>query len=113
MIAMQQWLKEQIALCRQKKAQLDADDRSDEAVFEQIRGNVYGIFDSVLEVALKMPEGRAFFAQRLDQIPSAWRDALAKAIPHGDQQRIYIETIKLETAARIKNAFEGIWREEA
>lgn len=91
--------------CMAQRASLQADGRSDEASFMQIRANVYGIFRSVC-TALKgdLPQLQA----RLTSIPAAWEAALYEANEHGDEQRAHIERIKLETAAAIRHYLNNL-----
>ena len=50
---MKEYLEEQVAQCAQARAQLMADYRGDEANFQAIQGNVYGIFSTILKVAVE------------------------------------------------------------
>lgn len=102
------WLDSQIAACAVRKKALCADERKDEANFEQIRMNVYNIFKSVLSVAAACGGEEAqdaFFERRLATIPQAWREALAKAEAHQDTEKAQIERIKLEALENIRGHF--------
>lgn len=110
------WLEQKIAACKENKKALCADERADEATFEQIRVNVYDIFKTVLTVGAKNsdPEkNMAFFRQRLETIPRAWREALANAEAHDDGEKAQIERVKLEALEEIRTHFETVWGEEA
>lgn len=99
-----------IADCRERERALTADDRTDEAAFEKIRANVYGIFQAVFSVAGKSgADERDFFLQKLEQIPSAWREAYTRAEQHGDEVRMQQERLKLDAAAEIGDSFLTIW----
>lgn len=110
------WLQQRIAVCKEKQAELTADDRKDEAVFERIRANVYEIFHTVLTVACKTSGGdtakaRSFFASKLVSLPQNWKTALAAAQKHGDIKRITEECIKLDVLAEIEAQFTLLWKE--
>lgn len=110
------WLEQKIAACKENKKALCADERADEATFEQIRANVYDIFKTVLTVGAKNsdPEKAAtFFRQRLETIPRAWREELATAEAHDDGEKAQIERVKLEALEEIRAHFETVWGEEA
>lgn len=108
------WFAAQIALCRQREQALLADDRADEAAFEKIWANVYDIFRTILDVAVRTGGGdaeavRRFFARRMQTIPSGWAEAWEKAAQHHDPVRMQQEKIKLDTAAAIKARFADVW----
>lgn len=108
---LERWLRERktncLALSRIKAEQ----GRQDEADFEKIRANIYGIFETVLGVSAQKEEREAvcFFAQKLDEIPRNWSAALEKAQVHGDWERERIESLKLETQREIRAQFEALW----
>ncbi len=106
---------ERIDLCRQREAAFSADSRNDEANFEKIRANVYGIFKTVLGVTASAPrsddEARLFFNDRLEKIPQSWHTAYEKAVQHDEVSKLTVERIKLDTVEDIKRAFEEIWSE--
>lgn len=108
----------QTALCAQREQALLADGRSDEASFEKIRANVFGIFRAVLSSGEKAARGdeaalRRFFADRLASIPANWRAALSLAEEHDDAVRAQIEHIKLDALRAIEAQFSAIWEEDA
>ena len=80
---------------RRAGAALAADSRPDEANFQKIRANVFGIFRAVLETAVKTkgksPEALEFFAMKLREIPASWRGALEKA---KNSESAYVEKLK-------------------
>lgn len=105
---------EQIALCEQTGANLLSDERTDEAVFEKLKANVYDIFRTVFLVSLKSnAENPAtiknFFSLKAEQIPSNWATAYQKAKEQNDYAKMHIEEIKLNTIAEIKEKFTEIW----
>ena len=95
---------------RKTAAFLASVSRGDEANFEKIQANVYGIFKAVLETALKKyGEGggaEAFFAAKLRGIPSSWRETLASAAEKGDSESAHIEKLKLQAVSDIEKAFK-------
>lgn len=105
---------EQIERCNRLQEELQADDRGDEAVFQKVRGNVFGIFRTVLDVAVKNcpadPEAvREFFLLRLNQIPASWAAALTRAREHREPEKTLIEEIKLGAVAEIRGKLAAIW----
>lgn len=100
--------------CRNAYERLLKDDRTDEAVFEKIKGNVYDIFRTVLWAAVKAGKNddqavRAFFYRKAEQIPSNWKASYEKAKAHKNIETMEIERIKLETIGEIKEIFAKIW----
>ena len=100
------------AACKAKENALTAEGRADEAVFEKIRGNVLSLSVAVLRAAMQQEEPAGFFRQRMAQIPAAWAQAREKALAHGDENRAYLEQIKLSMAEDIRRAFDSIWGEQ-
>lgn len=47
------WFEEKIALCGKRNQELNGDGRTDEAIFEKIKANIYDVFRTVLSVAVK------------------------------------------------------------
>lgn len=101
------------AACKAKENALTAEGRADEAVFEKIRWNVLSLNGALLKTAMQQADPAGFFRRRMAQIPAARAPARVKALAHGDENRAYLEQIKLDTAEDIRRAFEGIWREQA
>lgn len=110
------YFEKQIAMCGQSNKELLADERTDEAIFEKVRANVYDIFRTILSVAVKTSNGdpdavRRFFVQKTEQIPSSWVSAYDKAKQHNDAVNMRIEQIKLYTVGEVKESFARIWEE--
>ena len=98
---------EKIADCQAAVAALNGDNRADEAIFEKIRMNVYGIFRSVYDAGRQHCCGDAakqmdFLRVRFQKLQSDWEAAYENAILHGDSEKAHIEHIKLETMAEIR-----------
>ena len=89
---------ERTQACKARREALMADHRHDEAKFEQIRMNVYGIFSAVCSTLKNQPDA---LAKKLQEIPAAWEESLRLADMHGDAEKAHIERIKLETAREI------------
>lgn len=111
------YLQEQAASCTRRKETLLAEERPDEAVFEQVKGNIYDIFRSVLSVTAEKygddaQAGKEFFRLKLEQIPSNWQTSYEKAKEHGDTVKMQLESIKLAAAGDIKESFARIWEGE-
>ena len=100
----------------QSAAALKAEDRIDDANLEKIRGNVYGIFVSVLQAGEKQSSDdasrRAFFESSLERIPSGWRIARDKAEERGDTVRLVQEDVKLAAIDEVRQAFCELWGAE-
>lgn len=105
---MQAYFSQTQAACKARENALTAEGRADEAVFEKIRGNVLSLSEAVLKTAMQQADPAGFFRQRMAQIPSAWAQAREKALAHGDENRAYLEQIKLDMAEDIRRAFEHI-----
>ena len=106
-------LEAKVAEAAQSAAALAAEDRRDDANLEKIRGNVYGIFVSVLQAAQKQSSDeaaqRAFFENNLERIPSGWRIARQKAEERGDTVRLVQEDVKLAAIDEVWQAFRELW----
>ncbi|MBP5169814.1 MAG: hypothetical protein ILP14_11535 [Oscillospiraceae bacterium] len=108
------WFEEKIALCGKRNQELNGDGRTDEAISEKIKANIYDVFRTVLSVAVKTGKEDAdavktFFVQRAEQIPAGWAVALEKAREHNDTVRMQTEQIKLDTVQEIREKFSKIW----
>ena len=110
---MQDYFRRTQAACRARENALTAEGRADEAVFEKIRGNVLSLSEAVLKAAAQQADPAGFFRQRMQQIPAAWAQAREKALAHGDENRAYLEQIKLSMAEDIRRAFDHILEGEA
>ncbi len=114
---MNSWFEEKIALCGKRNQKLNEDERTDEAIFEKVKANIYNVFRTVLSVAVKTGKEDAdaiktFFVQRAEQIPAGWTAALEKAKEHNDTLRMQTEQVKLDTIYEIREEFARIWEEE-
>ncbi|MEA5040297.1 MAG: hypothetical protein VB086_10725 [Clostridiaceae bacterium] len=115
--AMLDFLNERISDCQARRKLLQKESRDDEADFEKIRENVYGIFKTVLSTGIgtqgETADGaRGFFLEKLEQIPSNWTASYEKAAAHEDAQKMHIEGIKLEAVREIRDACRRIWEKE-
>lgn len=110
---MQAYFRRTQAACKAWENALTTEGRADEAVFEKIRGNVLSLSEAVLKTAMQQADPARFFRQRMAQIPAAWAQAREKALAHGDENRAYLEQIKLDMAEDVRRAFEHIREGEA
>lgn len=106
-------LNERMEDCKQRAAKFRAEGRVDEGVFENIRMNVYEIFQTLFLAAERNCGGDNFllqknFLQKLDQVPENWRLSYEKAKEHGDVKKMHIEGIKLEAAQKVREIFEEV-----
>lgn len=113
-----EYFDEQIAACGQRNRDLLADGRRDEATFEKIKSNIYDIFRTVYRVACQtcgdnLPAVKAFFALRLQQIPTPWRVSYENAKNHNDTAKMHLEQLKLDTVAQIQQDLAKIWEAQA
>lgn len=111
-------LEERISACKERGLELSAQGRGDETAFEKVRANVYDIFRTVLEAALRIGDGDAgavqrFFLMKAEQIPSSWKAAQERAALHDDVERLMIEGLKLDTAQEVRARFVELWEAEA
>ncbi len=115
---MKGYLEERVAQCAQVRRELMADNRGDEANFQAIQGNVYGIFSTILKVAVEQnsddPQGvEPFFLKKLEEIPAHWVEAREKAAARGDEIAAHLERLKLEAAEDVGCTFRAIWGAKA
>ena len=108
------WFEDKIAQCSKHNQELNMDGRTDEAIFEKVKANIYDVFRTVFSVAVKTGGGdadtvHAFFVKRAEQIPVGWAVALEKAREHDDTVRMQTEQIKLDTVQEIREKFSKIW----
>lgn len=100
------WLTAQCAECVRRREALNADLRTDEALFERIRENMYGIFRTVYTTAAETKatpqEVHLVFLQRLEDIPANWKIARDLAQRNGDEYKACIEQLKLDTVDHIR-----------
>lgn len=113
-----EYLEERASACKERGLELAAQGRGDEAAFEKVRANVYDIFRTVLEAALRIGDGddgaaRRFFLMKAEQIPSSWKAARERAALHDDEERLMVEGLKLDTAREIRARFDELWEAEA
>lgn len=115
-LKMNNYFNEQIAACGQRSKELQADERTDEASFEKVKANIYGIFRTVFGVALQYCKNDSqavahFFRLRIQQIPLNWETSYREAQQHQDAVKMRIEEIKLGVIKEIEEHFTSIWEE--
>ena len=109
---------QKIADCEGQYTSLWADERTDDAAFQKIQSNVYGIFRTILPVCIKLAGGdltqaKAVFLEKYREITGNWVQALTLADEHRDLKRSAIEQTKMRTAEEIQAQFLRIWDGEA
>jgi len=104
-----EYLNEQQQICLKRADVLADDQRDDESSLEKIRANIYGIFHTLAKSPIKSTN---FITEKLEQIPAAWHDSLAKAIEHNDHQKEAQERIKLAVVEDIKEKLASIMEGE-
>ena len=91
---------------RNEARALAEDSRVDEANFQKIRANVFGIFKAVLDTAVKAKgesrEALNFFSAKLRDIPASWRSALGSA---QSSESALVERLKMQSVSEIERTF--------
>ncbi len=113
---MNQFLDNQIQLCRKQEKNLQEDNRGDEATFQKIRANIYDISKAILSVAQKAGNDdpqkiKQFFLLKTEQIPANWKAAYEAAKLHDDIEKMVVEQLKLNTIEEIRSEFLHCWEE--
>ena len=114
---MNNWFEEKIAACGRRNAELQADDRTDEAIFEKVKANIYDAMRTWLTVAVRVigkgdeKAVKDFFIARVEQIPASWAAAYEKAKEHNDIARMQTEQVKLDVVREVRADFDKIWEE--
>ncbi len=90
---------------------LQATDRNDEANCVKVELNIVDIFEKMFGISVKKAGADnlqvlsetylAFF----EKIPVAWKENLRRATAHDDTETIHVETLKLDRAEQLKQAF--------
>ena len=112
---MNNWFEEKIAACGRRNAELQADDRTDEAIFEKVKANIYDAMRTWLTVAVRVigkgdeKAVKDFFIARVEQIPASWAAAYEKAKEHNDIARMQTEQVKLDVVREVRTEFDKIW----
>lgn len=115
------YLQTKIAECKKAEEELKADERLDEAVFQKVRQNVYEIFSVVYQGTKKRIDPKGLlpndeledkmvddFKKKLENIPKGWKESLSKAREFQDEEKIYIEELKLSVLKEIEEMFEHV-----
>ena len=109
------YFNDKISNCNEQYKKFQLEGRFDEGNFEKIKVNVYGIFNTMLTLAINTAkeenEVYVFFMKKLDEIPLNWEASYKKAVEYNDEEKIHIENIKLGVVKEISNAFEKTWEE--
>ena len=93
------WCDQHLATCEARRTALLEDQRGDEARFEQVRSNVYGIFRTVYAA---LGHSKALLLRRLEEISASWAESLRQAEIHGDTDKAHIERVKLDACAEVR-----------
>lgn len=101
-----EYFDQSIQQLQDEQKNLITEHRKDEAIFAKIQENVFNIFKSVLQAGIKSSENNKdallFLEKRMSSIVGTWETALSAAKEHNNYQEIHIESLKLETAAQIR-----------
>lgn len=110
--SLREWLDDRVGRSAGCERVLREDGRDDEATFERIRGNVFDIARTVLDVAARQDEdgaAYAFFIGRMERLHGEWCAARERALEHGDEGGAYVEQIKLEALSEVLRATDDLW----
>lgn len=99
------WLDHACAKLEQEAKALRDSGRKDEADLVRIRINIHQIARTLYTVCQRTAPGAAFraaYLSKLDALPANWESARDLAAQHGDQCRVVIEDIKLDTLKMLR-----------
>lgn len=99
---------------------LKSEDRSDEAVFERVKLNIYDIYRKMFEASQMKVQNqaddkqvetlfKAAFLHYFEVIPKNWFESLEEAKANDDFEKVHIEEVKIKTMEQIKTLFESLW----
>lgn len=99
-----------IKTCEAHIKELKEEGLTDVGNLENIRMNIFDIFNTILATAEKLYEQKPddisrFFLSKAEDIPKNWKESLEKAKAHNDMEKAHIEQLKLDTLDEIKAAF--------
>ena len=112
----QSWLDSEKQRLNEAIELLEQEGRTDEANWNKVRLNITEAFETIAAADVRYisrQEGDALtlfqnrYLPRFADMSAKWRAQLDKAALHGDTAAAAIETIKIETAARIEAAFRN------
>lgn len=93
----------------QQIAQLESQNRQDEANLAKIRLNIFGVFETVAAADEKATTSWEDFCRRyeprFDTLTAPWNARLQSAVRNSDSLTRFTEEIKLSTADRIRRVF--------
>ena len=103
------YLNERQELCLQRAKKLADEQCDDESILEKVRANIYGIYISLAQVPNKSPD---YLKEKLEKIPAAWHESLARATEHNDHEKEAQEQVKIEVVEEIKAKLASLMEEE-
>lgn len=108
-----QYLEAEHKTCTAQAETLAADDRRDEANMQKIRANIFDVFTVVSKTAEKrFPQNPlGFIKERIETIPTAWKQSLAAAEERNEYNKAATERIKLQAMDEIRQKFNDVARE--
>ena len=90
------YLTEQIGICKEEIAGLEAEGRQDDANFAKVRMNIYDVCKTVTNALISRPGfGPETVKARFEGFRTGWGAALENARTHGDERNIVVEETKL------------------
>lgn len=101
--------------CEEKEKKLILEDRKDDANFERIKQNVYGILETFLnqmnkEKNLNLEEDSndnfiKYYLKRIEEVENPWKAKLELAKKQNNTEDIVVEEIKLSITKQVKEQF--------
>lgn len=101
--------------CEEKEKKLILEDRKDDANFERIKQNVYGILETFLnqmnkEKNLNLEEDSTdnfikYYLKRIEEVENPWKAKLELAKKQNNTEDIVVEEIKLSIIKQVKEQF--------
>jgi len=91
--------------CLEKAKEMTQDLRVDEGNLEKVRANIFGVFATLAQMPGKTAD---FVVGKMEEIPKAWHESLAKAIQHNDHEKEAQERVKIAAMAEIGAKFAAL-----
>jgi hypothetical protein len=109
------WFTESENASRARAATLRADLRADDAILEQVRGNIYRMLGAMFQIAARRSadapaETVPLFLSRAEPHAAEWAENLQKAETHGDAQTAAVERTKSDAFAEIRARVDELRR---
>ena len=105
------YLTEQIGVCKEKIAGLEADGRQDDANFVKVQLNIYDVCRTVTSALINRPGfGPETVMDRFERFRTEWSAALESARAHGDERNIVVGETKLNAMEDVIAHFQEVMK---